>query len=513
MEERLEELNVTFNRLHNSFIPVNQLPREIMSQIFRLILVDADIGAWRGFTQLRLLVLLTGICQHWRYSAIADAWLWTRIVLRSPSPASIFCLPLFLTRSKGVALDVELGKQAFWFFGPYFEDWMARLAQSANRIHKLAVEFDVSSPTAFAKLWFPLPNAETLNITVAEYHAAALPRLFDGELPKLKELSIERFISWPVDLFVNLTRVTLREMQTPITFNFILEFLTQSPALEELTLQSYGPLRCSAAEKARRLRLDHMRSLTIVNCQAIVLLHTLVLPASANVTIINPFTYPATPNLVSFRIASIMAVIPNEPGNAYRIKYGGKELEVRITRMEFWTRWSNYGAMELSQQHDFFDPQSSTGFAYRSFQHVMFEPVVAQVETFRLVDGWLRPTNYAEPLKRMARLQTLELKWVTYDPIHVLLTSGVWRQLVHLELGLQLENPDHRRWPGMVLAAMEARADAGLPLQKLDLTIAGPGKLPGELEPAKMNKEVYEADLKRYVTHVNVVLVDSCGPL
>ncbi|KAI0784240.1 hypothetical protein C8Q75DRAFT_780671 [Abortiporus biennis] len=90
--ERTCKQSLTSLRHHNASLMVTQLPHELLSIIFLLVVYEFSIT-----DKLRL----THVCKHWREAAIGTARLWRYI-----SDDSFYIAKLFMSRSRGVPLNM-----------------------------------------------------------------------------------------------------------------------------------------------------------------------------------------------------------------------------------------------------------------------------------------------------------------------------------------------------------------------------------------------------------------------
>ncbi|KAJ7170591.1 hypothetical protein C8R43DRAFT_874978, partial [Mycena crocata] len=102
------------------------------------------------------------------------------------------------------------------------------LAEGPEDIHKLK------------RFSSPAPQLKSLMIEVEgrEGLSSSLPPIFAGRMPKLRQLALGYFTSWPKGYFHNLTHLSLynqKENGWPSTAEF-LDFLQSSPHIEELAL-------------------------------------------------------------------------------------------------------------------------------------------------------------------------------------------------------------------------------------------------------------------------------------
>ncbi|THU89138.1 hypothetical protein K435DRAFT_573640, partial [Dendrothele bispora CBS 962.96] len=86
----------------------------------------------------------------------------------------------------------------------------------------------------------PAPLLQSLSILCSwkDITGGVLPQMFSGVTPKLSHLFLEHFTSWPSNHFRNLTHLCLfnQDLDTLPTTSIFLDFLEDSPTLEELAL-------------------------------------------------------------------------------------------------------------------------------------------------------------------------------------------------------------------------------------------------------------------------------------
>ncbi|KAJ7227104.1 hypothetical protein GGX14DRAFT_314443, partial [Mycena pura] len=86
----------------------------------------------------------------------------------------------------------------------------------------------------------PVPRLKSLLVETGgrDDLSSVLPPIFCGHMPKLKQLALSYFTSWPKHYFHNLTYLCLYNQRAdsfPSTTEF-LDFLKYSPRMEELAL-------------------------------------------------------------------------------------------------------------------------------------------------------------------------------------------------------------------------------------------------------------------------------------
>ncbi|KAJ7475771.1 hypothetical protein FB451DRAFT_256355 [Mycena latifolia] len=269
MERGLQIAAAKLRGMRNSVQPINRLPPELLSHIFSEIQVrlpsflplppcgihDYNNLDWREW------LFLLQVCRHWRGVIASSPALWST-VCSSTNPLE------FLRRSHGADLTVYLGVR-YRDFPSSLMDALAPHTSRFKEFHMLA-----EGPEGVLKLRLfssPAPRLESLTIEVAEQRdlSSALPPIFAGRMPKLRQLALGYFTSWPKGYFHNLSALCLynqKENSWPSTSEF-LDFLESSPRLEELALVRGGPMRSPGADLAplpgRYIPLKRLQRLNI----------------------------------------------------------------------------------------------------------------------------------------------------------------------------------------------------------------------------------------------------------
>ncbi|KAJ6505926.1 hypothetical protein DFH09DRAFT_283822 [Mycena vulgaris] len=270
MERGLQIAAARLRGMRNSMQPINRLPPELLSQIFSqtqvhlpsfLPLPSTGIHDYSTLDWCNWLFLLQ-VCRHWRGVIASSPTLWST-VCSSTNPLE------FIRRSHGADLTVYLGVR-YQGFPPPLVDALAPHTWRFKEFHMLAEgPDDVLKLRLFSS---PAPRLESLLIDVVAGQndlSSALPPVFAGRMPKLRQLALGYFTSWPKGYFHNLASVCLyhqKENSWPSTSEF-LDFLESSPRLEELSLVRGGPMRSSGADVAplsgRHIPLRRLQRLNI----------------------------------------------------------------------------------------------------------------------------------------------------------------------------------------------------------------------------------------------------------
>lgn len=177
----------------------------------------------------------------------------------------------FLKRSKDRLLSVYCGIRR----RPAPKAELQLIQPHLHRVRELHLDVSKwvnSTAELMILLSVPAPHLQslTLETTGPTTGGPALPPLFTGEMPHLKMLTLEHFITWPDGYFRGLTHVCLHHQPQDIlrvrTSEF-LDFLDASPELEELVLVSAGPTRTETddvptPQVGRLVRLPKLREFT-----------------------------------------------------------------------------------------------------------------------------------------------------------------------------------------------------------------------------------------------------------
>lgn len=266
MEHILQISSAALRGYHNTLIPVNRIPPEVMAMIFanmqqRLpsFVPIPETGEYGD--QHRSWLAVVHVCRHWRGIAATFPVLWSSI-------DSHIIPRTFLRRSKSVPLSLYLDvRHPQPGITPGLIKSLARQSHRIEQFHINTIHYDDDTPI-FSLLKRPAPHLVSLTIATDGREGDALPPIFAGIMPKLKHLTLECFTSWPQGYFRNLTHLFLyHQLKTlrPSTSVF-LDYLECSPHLEELALIGAGPTRDDTHDfplvpKERLVSLSRLREL------------------------------------------------------------------------------------------------------------------------------------------------------------------------------------------------------------------------------------------------------------
>ncbi|KAK0475274.1 hypothetical protein IW261DRAFT_1496739 [Armillaria novae-zelandiae] len=295
MERRLQTAAAVVRGTRNSQQAINRIPPELLAQIFSMVqhhipgflpLVYRGSNYHRG----REWLLVIEVCRHWRGVAATFCTLWATID-NDLRPLA------FLKRSSESLLTVVfcLNKTRV------DQHLLAKITEVLPRIREFHIDFHhkASLLESSSLLTNSAPNVVSLSLLLdhqtpmAGGLSSTLSKLFMGEMPKLKQLCLGYFTSWPENYFKNLTHLYLinqDKLTRPSTSEF-LDFLGLSPHLEKLALINAGPTRSVSDDLPlvpidRIVTLDHLTEIDMNTSNGIAsitrLLSHLVLPGQMN---------------------------------------------------------------------------------------------------------------------------------------------------------------------------------------------------------------------------------------
>lgn len=307
MEMKLQIAIASIRQLRNAYRPVNTLPLEILSNVLHKAQPDSpsfmppfstgdmakhiDVGPYEYLgwdsPQDRLpppradisdasqcfWMTLSSVCRRWRDAFDASPTLWSRIDGASH-------LATFLKRSGNTPLTVHFGMRTPTPFVTQSD--LVQIAHHSSRLTQLHLDVtEYEGTTSFDEiLSHPVPCLSSLTVKkwglgnavwwTPATPSTVFPSLFNNEMPRLRQLSLSYYTSWPRGYFRNLSHLLLFDQShtgRPTTSMF-LDFLEASPLLEELALVNAGPTLddehdVPAASPYRSVSLLHLRELNI----------------------------------------------------------------------------------------------------------------------------------------------------------------------------------------------------------------------------------------------------------
>ncbi|KAG2057413.1 hypothetical protein BDR06DRAFT_951581 [Suillus hirtellus] len=200
--EKKEKIMQSMN-LHKGLLSALwRLPTEVLSQIFNHCLSETRLFARSTF---RAPMLLTRICRRWREVAVGTPGLWCRLYVEADDKDMLkaaFCYDLWLKRSRGCPLSLELGYH------------------SSTRLRSLLQPY--------------MSHITSLQVYV-NYFRGRHPQLFATDFPALQALVILGMTNHDIPT------IAQSISQLPSTMRS-LKFPDMTPFFDIETLPSFGPV-------------------------------------------------------------------------------------------------------------------------------------------------------------------------------------------------------------------------------------------------------------------------------
>jgi len=214
--------------------PINRLPPEVLSTIFRL-----AAGPIKT-TDLRNVIRLSSICRYWRTIILEHGAMWSNIRLTGQNPSFV---AQQVERCRGVPLhlSIDIPHTLFRVEGAPFLACFKQVAPiiRARRSQVRSISAIIGGCRAFRRdLGLDWPNLEELEWvdvcpTGSRMHEPDPPVPdVDHRTPKLRHLSARQGIIWEM---TSITPLTAVKLEGPMNID-IFKFLQATPHLESLEL-------------------------------------------------------------------------------------------------------------------------------------------------------------------------------------------------------------------------------------------------------------------------------------
>lgn len=248
-----QKLRAASKSIQNSRLPIHTLPPETLATIFCMVQPQVTSVRPSSRKNYRDWFVFSHVCRYWRETAISCPSLWCHIDIHdSPHKGLQFKLlnprrdlaSTFLERCRYLPLTV--------YFSPSDADLENDMLPHTARLKELHVStcsqyFHGLPPQMWNLCRSHAPSLESLVISFTAHQGGmndtALPELFLGHTPILKQLTLHHFSTWPNNQFKNLTRISLHHQPDNRRYPLeeFLDFLRLSPLVEELVLIDAGP--------------------------------------------------------------------------------------------------------------------------------------------------------------------------------------------------------------------------------------------------------------------------------
>ncbi|TFK81746.1 hypothetical protein K466DRAFT_327740 [Polyporus arcularius HHB13444] len=175
----LDADEVRLRRLWNSFLPVNQLPNELLVRVFQLSAVDYELWPCRLRRDM-IWVRLMLVCSYWRDVACAAPTLWGTIGITGNVPE---WLNLCLDRSANTKLHIHLSKPS--------PEMMQAVAAHAERIEAISISCPDQSRTLSQTFFHrPMPILQDLSISATDRDTRITLQMLSAHYPALSSLHL-----------------------------------------------------------------------------------------------------------------------------------------------------------------------------------------------------------------------------------------------------------------------------------------------------------------------------------
>jgi len=164
----------------------------------------------------------------------------------------------------------------------------AKLWKLVDRIEELDCSCGTHYLYPFLSSPAPAPNLKAFRLRQCRsynelWRPRGLPKMFQGHLPSLREVSLKIAVTWPIGLFKDLRSfelgVNAEDLISPI---LVLDVLRESPLLENLHLVG----RCELPDdEPPAVSLPSLRNCTLIGNGALSLIWYMDIPASTNVVL------------------------------------------------------------------------------------------------------------------------------------------------------------------------------------------------------------------------------------
>ncbi|KAK0238931.1 hypothetical protein EDD85DRAFT_951146 [Armillaria nabsnona] len=296
LEKQLQIAAARLRGFRNSLQPIHRLPPELLATIFYgtqqhlpsffPMLNDGTVSKYDEHHRDWLSLL--HVCRRWRGVIASSPFLWASV-------DTSLMLEKFLKRSASAPLTLYLGIRKPGVSEKVL-DATLRYSRRFREFH-IAVDGWEGGTSIYPRLCAAdaAPRLASLTIMTEgrDVVGGVLPPLFSGQIPSIRQLCLAHFTSWPAGLFANLTHLCLHDQSDVgrMTTSEFLDFIEQSPRLEELNLIRAGPIRPDASDapappRDRFIPLPHLRELDLGDWPSVTiisrLLSHLVLPKHTN---------------------------------------------------------------------------------------------------------------------------------------------------------------------------------------------------------------------------------------
>ncbi|KAJ7598357.1 hypothetical protein C8J56DRAFT_913837 [Mycena floridula] len=241
IELRLQRAAASLRGYRNSRLAVHRVPLELMTNIF--LLTQSSLPSFFSWTaeqfqdvasSRRWLDLLC-VCRRWRGIIAMSPQLWSAIDHEAD-------IDSYVKRSQLAPFSVNLLRERL----PEEVSISTLDVLAVHRRRLSQLHFKMSDDPGHLNHRFmtrSVPELVSLSIDPMASGTTVLPPIFGGRMPKLRQLTLSRFSSWPTGYFHNLTHLALCVQPYPDrpSTSMFLDFIEHSPRLEVIIFEDAGP--------------------------------------------------------------------------------------------------------------------------------------------------------------------------------------------------------------------------------------------------------------------------------
>lgn len=249
-------------RERNSLVPINQLPTELLIDIF---------GASIGKSSKRFEGL---------HTIASVAWLWNSIVKRAPqlwavldSHVSTALLPIILRRAGEFPLTIttQESNAIYLSIDPDEEQedsnttFLKMVLPKLGRWKEANLLLESSERDLLDRLEKPAPLLQRFNLEALGFWRVPQVDLFQGQAPRLTDMTLERVpVRWNSNIFRNLRSIWIWGiMECGPTVEEVLQYILSSPRLEYFHLSGSALSSSTLHQDISPVEIPHLRSLNL----------------------------------------------------------------------------------------------------------------------------------------------------------------------------------------------------------------------------------------------------------
>ena len=270
-------------RWKNSRLPINRLPPEILVMVATYM------------EHHEMLVGLTHVCTQWRRIITTCPTLWTDVRF---DRGDVSLASLCFERAKGCAVDVRYSFRALRRRRSPAKEPILPTVFPGNRIRSLFINRAWSTFQELVERWGDaLSTLQVLEIDAGNSSIISLPTVLVGGALKDLKLVGGAIPGLYIIKAPNLTSLRLNEIyETPCSVTVILEFLEDSPALEEVSICANSISVDDFPPSNKTITLPRARRILLSIDHAPRIASHIFCPSSKDIRLVNLF--PDNPTLI-----------------------------------------------------------------------------------------------------------------------------------------------------------------------------------------------------------------------